>query len=178
MIRSDQLSAAAVAAQLAIHAPDFGERGEHEEVTDAHHDQEAVPPAILSMGLRGHSVLSHAAGRNIRDVGLAASGHAQCQAPLTPHAPYSAQVYATAYISMLEGLLKLLREKNIVTDEEVRALFADRAQAWDCAAGSLVNTQVATLLRYMAGGAAPPRNPAFEPFDDRLSPSASIQGGE
>lgn len=95
-----------------------------------------------------------------------------------PHAPYSAQAYATASISMLEGLLKLLREKNIVTDDEVRDLFADRAQAWDGAAGSLVNTQVATLLRYMAGGTAPPRKTALEPVDEGLSSRAQIQIAE
>lgn len=80
------------------------------------------------------------------------------QTPFDPQSPYNAQAYATAAISMLEGLLQLLRANGIVSDDQVRDLFSDRAAAWDGASVSPLNSQVASLLRFMAGQHAPARD--------------------
>lgn len=69
--------------------------------------------------------------------------------------PYHSQTHTTATISLLEGLLQLLREKGIISDAEVRSLFTDRAEAWDGAVASPLGTRVAALLRSMAGPSLP-----------------------
>jgi len=74
-------------------------------------------------------------------------------------------IYALAAISMLEGVLQMLRRKGIATDAEVRSLFLDRAAAWDGAPASTPGTGIAAVLSSMAGsGPAEGPGQTWPPF--------------